>query len=204
MPISTKEGFENLKRNIINLAEDLRNNNNSMVCIVSNKDLLSEISKFLQDYFDDSECLVIFSERSLPLKDSLEYLTDEFVFVANEFLYLPLNIISRLYANYLKFPKAGFVAGYFTEYPIGYWVDDIYSKTPKIIYSNEKELEDLQEVDIVLPPYGLLTRTANFKDLFFRGEIVGAEYGLRLRQQGFKNYVDTNIKLNYGKEVLPK
>lgn len=201
LPISYRGGFDNLKRNVVNIAADLRNNN--LLCIVSDKNLYLECKEFLHEYFNDSECLVVYSERQYPLRESLDYLGDknEFVFVANENLYLPPNAILKLYNDFLQYPKAGFIAGHFTEYPVGYWVDDIYSRTPKVLYSNEKELESIQEVDIILPPFGLLTKTNNFKELFFRSVAHNGNYGLALRRQGYTNYVDTSIKFRYGTEV---
>lgn len=202
LPVSYSGGFENLKRNIIGLSADLERLGD-VLCIVSDKNLYLECRDILKEYEPNIECLTVYSDRQYPIREALNYLGDknEYVFVVNENLYLPPKTISRLYEDYLDHPKAGFIAGHFTEYPIGYWVDDIYSETPKVIYSNERELELLQEVDLVLPPYGLLTRTNTFKELFFKGSPKGAEYGLNLRKQGYKNYIDTAIKLNYGTEV---
>lgn len=202
LPISYSGGFENLKRNIVGLSADLVDLGD-VLCIVSDKDLYLECRDLLREYAKDIECLTVFSDRQYPIRESLEYLGDknEFVFVANESLYIPPKTISRLYKDYLDHPKAGFIAGHFTEYPVGYWVDDIYSDTPKVIYSNEREMEKLQEIDLVMPPYSMLTRTKVFRELFFKGNLKGAEFGLNLRKQGYKNLVDTTIRLNYGTEV---
>ena len=202
LPISYSGGFENLKRNIMGFSADLERLGD-ILCIVSDENLYLDCRDLLKEYMINGECLTVFSERKHLLRESLDYLNDknEFVFVANENLYYPQGTIARLYSDYLDHPKAGFIAGYFTEYPMGYWVDDIYSETPKVIYSNEKVLESLQEIDSIMPPYGLLTRTENFKEFFFRGNLGGTEYGLNLRKVGFKNYVDTRIKLGYGREL---
>ena len=202
LSISYQGGFGNLKRNVVNIDKDLRAGN-SLLCIVSDKKLYVECRDFIREYFGGVNCLVVFSTRQLPLRESLEYLGDknEFVFVANENLYLPPNTISGLYKDYTEHPKAGFIAGHFIEYPVGYWVNDIYSRAPKVIYSDERKLEDFQEVDINLPPYGLLTRTNLFKDFFFRSLAHNGNYGLTLRRQGYTNYVDTKIRFRYGTEV---
>lgn len=201
--VSTEQGFENLKRSTVNLEEDYDLGLN-ILCIVGDKDLYLRCRDWLQDNIDRAGVLTVFYEGNYPLEWAKENLTfnDPFVYLANQNLIIPSGGISALYKDFIEQPTAGFISGFFVEYPTVYWVDDIYDAWSKRYRWGEKQVNNnnLVEVDTTLPT-GMLTKSLVYRDLFCRtqlDEYGNLSYGIRLRRQGYRNYLDTNIKLKYG------
>lgn len=203
-PITTKEGFENLKRSLINLEFDLELGID-ILCLVKEgeEELYLECSDFLRQNYDQGESLVVYERGDLYKKSQL-YISskNDLVFLANEKIVIPPKAITTLHGGYLELPGAGFISGQFVDYPIVYWVEDIYEKkNPKYIYSNEREGEGRYlEVD-ASGIYGLITRFENFRDLFYMEDLDKyghLSYGIRLRRRGYQNYIDTTIRLTGG------
>lgn len=200
LPVSTSGGFENLKRVLLSLESDL-DISMSILAIVSDKDLYIPIRNYLNENIDFTETLTVYTERKHPIKEALFQVGEsDYVFIWNEKVILPNNTISRLLKDYSELPNAGFIMGHFMEYPLNYWVDDVYSDSPKCMLSSDRELRGLTEIDLGWC-FGLMTKTITFKDYFFRsisGTSNGVAYGLTLRRKGFRNFVDRNIELRYG------
>ena len=118
--------------------------------------------------------------------------------MSNENIVLPAQCVSRLARHYIERRGAGFYAGHFTEYETTYWVSEIYSDNPERIKWSDQS--GLVKVDTAIP-FAMITRLANFKDLFCQaelGEFGPLSYGIRLRRQGYENYVDFDVKITYG------
>lgn len=200
LPISYSGGFDNLKRILLSLESDIALPM-SFLAIVSDPDLYLQVRDYLNENVDFAETLTVYTERERPLLEALFHIgASDYVFLWNENVVFPSHTLSRLLKDYTEQPGAGFISGHFAEYPLFYWVDDIYAKQPQRILSNERELEGLVEVDLGWT-YGMLTKTTNFKDYFSKpvnGFLGGTAYGLTLRRKGFKNFVDTNIQYRYG------
>ena len=206
IPITNRQGYENFKRSLVNLETDWHLGIN-VVCLVAdgNEKLLLECKKFLTENIDLGNCLVLHEKGDLYKKASLYIgLSDDYVFLANENVVIPLNAITKLYADYLEYRGAGFITGVFEAYPTVYWVEDIYEdKDPRYIYSNERPLLDrIVEVD-VSATYGILTKSSLYRSLYClhnHKKYGQLSYGIWLRRQGYKNYIDTTVKYGENKQ----
>ena len=201
--ISTQQGFENLKKSIINLESDYGLGLN-ILCIVGEKELYLTCRNWLQMNVDRAGCLTVFYDGDNPLEWSKENLTfnDPYVYLANQNVVIPRGGISLLYSDYVYKPTAGFISGLFAEYPTVCWVEDIYDVGSERYRWGDKKIhnDNLAEVDTVYPT-GLLTKSLVFRDLFCKTKLEGYDnlsYGIRLRRQGYKNYLDTRVRLMYG------
>lgn len=192
------ESFNCLKRNLINFEPDWKIGLD-LICVVKDEKLFLESRDFLLENVNRGECRIVLGDS---LQSANQYLTDKnpYVFVLAENILIPPGGITKLYENFIQKPRAGFISGVFKEYPTVYWVRDIYG-TPQYIYSNEKEDYDLlMDVDVSMP-YGLLTSTQNYKEFFGMSNLEGYgsySYGIRLRRQGYKNYVNTGVEYKHG------
>ena len=195
--INNQEDYEVLKRNLVSLETDW-DLGLALLCIVSNKELYLEVRNFLLENVNRGECRVVYGSS---LKDGKDYLSDNnsLVFLLNVGVIIPQNTLTRLYKNYVDKPQAGFISGILKEYPIACWVKNIYSH-PQFVYFNEKEKYDLlMDVD-VSACWGLLTKVSLYKELFCTEGLDGyGEYsfGIKLRRQGYKNYVDTGVEYKH-------
>lgn len=196
-PLTTQKGFQRLKRNLNSLEQDW-NLGMDFLCVTNDKNLYLEAKNYLLENIDRGECLVAYSEKDNLLKGATELveLKNRYTYVANENLILPHGTITKLYKDLLERPEAGFISGVYTEYPTVYWVKDIYG-LPQYIYSNEKTgFDAIMDIDTIAP-YGFLTKTQLFKELYGLSDLDGYgghSYGIRLRRQGYKNYIDTGVE----------
>lgn len=200
--VSSEEGFENLKRSLINLEPDWKLGVD-LLCFVSDKNLYLECRDFLKENVDRGECLVLFEEGE-PFKKGVEIVSGKnpYVFLASEKVLIPRGGVTQLYKDFLEKPKAGLISGRFTAYPTVYWVKDIYGELPHYIYSNEKDigLGLLMDIDTCTIS-GVMTKTDLYKELFNFSNLEGYggySFGIRLRRQGYKNYLDTGVELKFG------
>ena len=198
--LSGRSGFEALKRNLVSLEPDWKIGVD-ILCVVTDKSLFVECRNFLNENVDKGECLV-FYDKDATLKSVGEYLgsRNPLVFILAENVILPIGGLSKLYRNYLEYPDAGFVTGECKDYPVVRWVRDIYG-APQYIYSNEKTEYDLFTKIDVCPVLGILTKTHLYKELFCLDNLEGYgsySYGIRLRRQGYQNYINTGVEYKHG------
>lgn len=123
----------------------------------------------------------------------------DFVFIIEDDTIVPTYALTRLLRVFSEHPYAGFVSGLelgrwgFTH--IGAWkVDDAY-QVNKI--SSIKESEGIEEVDAA-GFYCCLIRRENYLDHFFKPfeDVLGPDvnFGIEMRKQGLKNYVDHSVR----------
>lgn len=197
-PITRRQSLESLKRSLANLEPDWKLGVD-LLCVVKWKNLYTEVRDYLQANVDRGEVLTVYEPDGDPLKRAKEYIgsKNKYVYLSGEVV-IPYNALGKLYRNYIENPNLGFVTGISTDYPLAYWVEDIYGWS-KFIRSNEKNLEgDTIEIDIS-SPYGMLTKTDLYKELFCMSDLdeySGYSYGIRLRRQGYKNLLD--MRVEYG------
>lgn len=198
--ISSRSGLEVLKRNLASLEPDWKLGVD-LLCIVNDKTLYLECRDYLLTAVDRGECLVVYDDNG-KLKSGLEYIwgNNPYVFLLKEGVILPRGTLKRLYKNYLENPNAGFITGDCGEYPAIWWVKDIYG-SPRYVYQNEKPgVQSITEVDVCLDG-GLMTKYGLYKDVYCLGELDGyGEYsfGVRLRRQGYQNYINTGVEYKNG------
>lgn len=198
--VSNREGFDNLKRNIVSFESDWKIGLD-ILCIVSDYNLYLECRNFLHENVDKGECLVVY-EQDATLKSGKEYLDwkNEYVFLLAENVRVPSGGITKLYKTYLEKPQAGFITGEWNLFPTVRWVKDIYG-APKYIYSNEPSPYGLRMDIDVAEVYGIMTKTNLYKELFCLDNLDGYgshSFGIRLRRQGYKNYINTGVEYKYG------
>ena len=103
LPISTRKGFENMRKSLFNLSRevDVRHN---ILCICFNKDLYLEARNYYVEYNHIGEWLVTYSEKKnlLVALDSLGN-KDEYLFLWNENVVLQQGDIQNLYRSYKRF-----------------------------------------------------------------------------------------------------
>lgn len=201
--ISDNEGFENLKRSLINLEPDWQLGVD-LLCIVRDEKLYLESRDFLRENVDRGECLVLFEDTDEPFKRAVEIVSNKnkYVYLASEKILIPRGGITQLYKDFLEKPKAGLITGRFTGFPTVYWVKDVYDELPHYIYSNEKDLGLglLMDIDTCTIS-GVMTTMDLYKELFDFSNLEGYggySFGIRLRRQGYKNYLDTGVELKFG------
>ena len=183
--ISNEAGFNNLKRSIINLEGDY-GLGLDILCVVENKDLYIPCRDYLLDNVDEAGVLTTF-------KECLITESNRYVYLAGQDFIIPFKGITKLYQDYIEIPTAGFIGGK-VEGHSNFWVEDIY----KDIRWQEKELQGgLVEVDVA-PLDSLMTESQNFLNVFDNTDWWA--YGLSLRKQGYKNYLDTRVEVKYGEK----
>ena len=195
--VSSRDGFETLKRNLINFEPDW-NLGVDLLCLVSDKKLYLECRDFLLDNANRGECRVVLGDSLKHGREEIEG-KNPYIFILGEGILIPFGGLTRLYNTMSDKPQAGFVSGVFKQYPVVYWVKDIYG-SPKYVYSNEKTNYDLRMSVDVAPVHGLLTKTNLYKELFCMSDLDGYggySFGIRLRRQGYKNYVDTGVEYKH-------
>ena len=154
------------------------------------------------------ESLVVFEDSKKMLFEAKQYIKvrKPYVFLWNECITLPANTLRVLIELYERYPKAGFVSGHFVEFPVNYFVEDIYN--PKVMNQWDKEnlkahskVNGVVEVDTITP-YGMLTKTEHFLNYFSdKGDSTNSlSYGIKLRQMGYTNYVGTRLTYKYGEK----
>lgn len=197
--VTTRKGLANLERSLINIAPDLVGNR--VLCLVQGEpQLYVDCRQSIKEKIDKCETLVVYVEEDEHLfRKADEYLDKgDFVFVSNENVILPKRCVSRLANHYIERRGAGFYAGHFVEYETTYWVSDIYNDKPERI--KWKDQQGLVEVDTAIP-FAMVTRLKTFKELFCQAELGDfgpLSYGIRLRRQGYINYVDFDVRISYG------
>ena len=196
--ITKQQGFENLQRNLVSFESDWQLGMD-ILCLVADKQLYLEVRDYLKQNVDRGESLIVYDEGGL--KAGGEYLgnRNEFVFLLDEDTLIPSGHITKLYNNYLDKRGAGFISGIEREFPCVLWVEDLYAQ-PRYIWSNTKDQHGLIEVD-TSPVYGILTKANTYKELFCLGDLDSygsLSYGIRLRRQGYQNYVNTEVEYKHG------
>ena len=204
-PITDRKGFDFLKRNLVNLEPDWKLGVD-LLCMVQNKNLYTEVRNYLQTDIDRGEVLIIHEPEGNLLKKAKNYIgtKNEYVYLSAE-QKIPYNVLEKLYKSYLEKQSLGFVTGIYTTYPEVYWVDDIYNsgeKSPKFFSTDEKEIPgSVVNIDTA-SPYGMLTKTDLYKELFCMEDLdkFGKySYGIRLRRKGYQNLLDMSVEFG-GKE----
>ena len=199
--ITNRKNLKTLQENLVALEADWHLGVD-LLCLVGNENLYLEVRDYVASAVDKGEPLVVYDDKGL--KAGQEYLgsRNEYVFLLGENIRIPTGCLTKLMKDFDNKKSAGFIGGVRKELPSVYWVDDIYG-SPHYVYSNEKkDLEGLIEVD-VSPVYGLLTKTQLYKELFCLSDLDGygsLSYGIRLRRQGYKNYLSMEVGLRDGGE----
>lgn len=130
----------------------------------------------------------------------------EFVFLIEDDTVLPDTSLRYLLSDYRLHPHAGLISGMqlgrWGYLHIGGWeVDDLYNPS-KI--TSIKVPQEFREIDAA-GLYCLLTRKEHYLKHDFKpfDTILGPDFdfGITLRQQGFKNYIDPRIKCGH---ITPK
>lgn len=189
-----RQGFENLERNLISLEPDW-NLGMDLLCIVKEENLFEEVGDFLKKGVNRGKCVVVQDDKGLKAGgDYLEYKND-YVFLLDNRMLLQSGSITSLQKGFLDNPTAGFIGGLNGNQPSVYWVKDIYG-VPQYIYSEGDLERGLIEVD-TSSVHGILTKTNLFEELFGLSDLDGygsLSFGIRLRRQGYQNYVDTRVR----------
>lgn len=136
--------------------------------------------------------------------ESTEYIANcDYIFGIEDDTIVPKNALIKLLKNYQTYPNAGFISGaeigrWGSAY-VGAWnVDDIYNPT---CFTSQMPASGLQEVDCA-GFYCYLTKYQTYMqhnyEPFMNG-VLGPDtnFGIALRQQGLKNYVDWSIKCKH-------
>ncbi len=198
--ISNDKGFNLLKKNLTNLEPDWKIGLN-LLCVISDKNLYLKCRDYLQCNIERGECLVVFNEKD-GLKAAKDYLnnSNDLVFLLNEGVELSYGGLGKLYETFMEKPWAGFITGLFKEYPQVYWVKDLYGSPQFIYYDKNKSFDLIMGIDIS-PVFGILTKKSLYKELFCLSDLEnygGYSYGIRLRRQGYQNYINTGVILRGG------
>ena len=212
LPITTEDGFKNLKKSLEKILPTIQTDT-YLLCLTNQAELYPKCRNLLPEVFDGLETpaghkyLTIYIENQDTnlLLEAKKYLDEKsgYTFLYNENIILPPDTISNLMNLYSYHPNAGFVSGHFAEYPITYNFKDIYDVTSDRIKWDEIDLTDRIRVDTTIP-YGMLTKTKSFVDLFTvkQDALASLAYGLNLRRAGYENYIDTNLKYFYGEKYV--
>jgi len=127
----------------------------------------------------------------------------DYVFLLEDDTLMPLNALEKLTQNALMYPHAGFITGV----QIGRWgitvpgiwkVDNPYDvKTISSCLPKNGEIEEIDAAGL----YCALTKLDNYKKMVFEpfDEILGPDvsFGLALRREGYKNYVDWSLNTSH-------
>lgn len=133
----------------------------------------------------------------------------EYIFLIEDDTLLPLNALEKLLKLYTIYPHAGFITGV----QVGRWgmnVPGIWKvDNPYSVNKVESQLPPFydggmpnyfEEIDAA-GLYCCLTKLANYKSVNFEpfDSILGPDvtFGLELRKQGYKNYVDWSISTSH-------
>ncbi len=199
--VTNEKNLDRLKTSYFNVEKDMQLGLN-WLCLVNNEGLYLECRNFFDS--SDKENLVVYSRKENLNKESIQYLTwaNPYTYIANENVIIPSGGLTKLYKDFLEKPTAGLITGEFIEFPISYWVKDIYGDAeyinPSSVDGNNFEM--LMDIDTT-SIYGIMTPTNLFKEYFGMGDLENygnRSYGIRLRRQGYKNYLDTSVKFRYG------
>lgn len=131
--------------------------------------------------------------------------TCEYVMGVEDDTIVPVDALSRLLSDYAAHPYAGFIEGvelgrWGVPY-VGAWrADDVYEPS-RIESAMPPDGAAVEEIDAG-GFYCYLTRRQQFVDHQYEpydGSTLGPDvnYGLWLRQQGFKNYIDWSIRCRH-------
>lgn len=136
--------------------------------------------------------------------ESTEYIANcDYVFGIEDDTIVPRNALEKLLKNYQQYPNAGFISGvemgrWGAPY-VGAWkADDIYQTK---CMTSLMPADGIQEVDCA-GFYCYLTKYQTYMqhnyEPFMNG-VLGPDtnFGIALRQQGLKNYVDWSIKCKH-------
>ena len=138
IPITTRVGLNNFEKTLVNLETDF-NLGLDILCVVRDRRIFLNCRDRLREIVDRGECLVILDE-SQTLEEVSKALRDknEFTFLMNENIILPVKCLADLLQVYTEKPTAGLVTGYIKDYPQIYWTNDVYLY-PKYTFSTGKE-----------------------------------------------------------------
>lgn len=197
------------------------NNKTSLLTYVDSNE--AKLYQEVREYTDDSKfgqklCVFRKSKKKVPrysvdvrkfriaeLKnESTEYIANcDFVFGIEDDTIVPPNALEKLLKNYLQYPNAGFISGvelgrWGAPY-VGAWrADDIYNTT---CLTSQMPIDGIQEVDCA-GFYCYLTKyktymTHNYEP--FMNGVLGPDtnFGITLRREGYKNYIDWSIKCTH-------
>lgn len=128
----------------------------------------------------------------------------DYIFLLEDDTLIPLDTLPRLIKSYSYYPYAGFITGV----QIGRWgytvpgiwqVDNPYDvKRINSLLPNKEDT--FQEID-ASGIYCCLTKCEHYKKMMFApfDSILGPDvtYGISLRKEGFKNYVDWTINTSH-------
>ena len=199
--INFKEDFEVLKRNLVSLEPDW-GIGVDLLCIVTNKNLFLECRDFLLKNVDRGECLVEYNERA-TLKSGVEYLNNknDYVLLLRPGFLIPDGGVAKLYKSFLEKPQAGFIAGRCINLPTAHWTSNIYGKPEEFFYWRPGFDEGgLVEVDMDAIQC-VLTKADLYREIYCSEDLEdyqGYSYGIKLRRQGYQNYVDTKVLYSHG------
>ena len=126
----------------------------------------------------------------------------DFVFLIEDDTLLPSYALKYLFEGYRAQPYAGLVTGWelgrWGVPYIGVWrTDDVYKPSELKSVINSQGLEPIDASGL----YCCLTRTEHYMAHEFKpySDVLGADvdYGLKLRTDGFMNYVDWRVKCEH-------
>lgn len=130
----------------------------------------------------------------------------QFIFLTEDDTILPANTLDRLHEAYKMYPYAGLVSGVQLGRHgiphIGAWAaDDIYD--PTVIQSKDQGI-GTEEIDAA-GFFATLTRSENYmahEHKPFGNNDLGPDvyYGLELRKQGYKNYIEWSINTTHKRQ----
>lgn len=201
--IKDSKDFNILKRNLISL-ESNWNLGVDVLCLVSDQKLYLECREYITKAYNAEQSLVAYNKEA-SLKSAKEYLTfkNEYVFLLGRGVKIPSGVLFALLKDYTNNPKAGFFSGVLNNVPTASWVEDIYSPAHfKYLYENDPMRIDGEIINVdIYPIMGLMTKTSLYREYFCLPDLEDyGEYsfGIRLRRQGYENYIDTNVKYRNG------
>lgn len=196
--IKNEQQLDNFKRNLVSL-ESTFNLGLDILCLVNDKNFYLKVRDYLLLAINRGECRIEYIEGE-NIKKAKDFITDNnpYVFILDCDYILPMGGIDTLYMNYLEKPNAGFISGMALNFGNAfYWVEDVYDSPYFQGIENIKLKEGLVAVD-VSAPRALLTKTYLFKEVYCAENVDGAfdySFGIKLRRQGYQNYLNTNVKL---------
>lgn len=128
----------------------------------------------------------------------------QYVFLLEDDTVIPLNTFEKMIKNYSQFPHAGFISGVqvgrwgFTA--LGVWkVDNPYDVT-KITSQLPDQNPLIGEVDAT-GMYCMMTKWELYQSVSFQpfNDWLGPDvhYGIELRKEGYRNYVDWTINTTH-------
>lgn len=164
--------------------------NMNLLLLTNDKQIYIELRKII-DNLDFNSVNLVYSQDEDLYSHSKKIITsrNDYVFLANQDIYYPLNTLKELFLDFNRKKYAGFISGYYQDNKPHY-IKDIYNDQRKYHKVLENSLTNrLISVDIY-SIYGIMMNHDVFNKCDFSKPDL---FGLDLRKLGYENFINLNI-----------